>query len=143
MGEPDTRDPAVAFSLPVDFVRIESLMPENLGARGRQLWDALREARPFNAAEVVLLEEVCRMADRLDRFDAVLSGEVDAWMRLTHRTRTEDYEIHIDEAAAEARQLAATFERLIAALKLPEAKAQAERDGIGDLAARRAARHAG
>lgn len=115
----------------------------NLGPRGGRLWDELHEARAFNPAELLILEEVCRIADRLDRFDAVLSGDADTWMRLVHRTRTEDYEIHIDEAAAEARQLAATFERLVASLKLPEAKSPAERDGIGDLAARRAARHAG
>lgn len=114
-----------------------------MGPRGRQLWDDLHEARKFNAAELLVLEEVCRIADRLDRFDAVLSGEADTWMRLVHRLRTDDYELHIDEAAAEARQLAATFERLVASLKLPEAKSNVERDGIGDLAARRAARHAG
>lgn len=113
--------------------------PERLGRSGLTLWEGLSTVRLFNPAELVVLVELCRMADRLDRFDAVLSGEVDAWLRLTHRLQTEDYELVVDDAAAEARQLAATFERLAASLKLPEAKA-AETDGINDLAARRAAR---
>lgn len=114
---------------------------DRLGERGKALWDATRDSRTFNGAELVMLEELCRMADRLERFDAVLSGDSATWMRLTHRTRTEDYEIFVDEAAAEARQLAAAFERLAAALKLPEAKPKVQEGGIGDLAARRAARH--
>lgn len=115
--------------------------PSGLGERGQRVWDGLRKARAFNAAEVVILEELCRTADRLDRFEAVLSGDAETWMRLTHGTRTEDYELIIDEAAAEARQLAQTFERLAASLNLPEGIVD-EKDGLDDLAARRTARRA-
>ncbi|HZQ33715.1 MAG TPA: hypothetical protein VFB19_18535 [Mycobacterium sp.] len=110
-----------------------------LGPRGRRMWEATHQLRPFNAAELVLLEELCRMADRLERFDEVLSGDVDVWMRLTHRTRTEDYELLVDDAAAEARQLAATFQAGVKALNLPESPAESK-DGIDDLLARRAKR---
>jgi hypothetical protein len=33
---------------------------------------------------LVLLEEACRIADRLDRLDALLVGDTDVWFRLVH-----------------------------------------------------------
>lgn len=116
----------------------------DLGSRGQRLWDDLHACRPFHAAELVILEELCRMADRLERLDAVLAGDLDTWVRLeeNHAGRKHTVEVVLDDALGEARQLAATFERLAASLKLPEAKIE-QKGGIGDLAARRAARHAG
>jgi len=116
----------------------------DLGERGQRLWDELHDCRPFNAADLVVLEELCRMADRLEQLDGVLSGDLDVWVRLeeNHAGRKHTTEVVLDDAFGEARQLAATFERLAASLKLPEAKRKQE-GGISDLAARRAARHAG
>jgi hypothetical protein len=45
-----------------------------------------------------------------------LQGDADVWCRLTHNTRTEDYELHIDEALSEARQQANTLRQLVASL---------------------------
>lgn len=115
-----------------------------LGGRGAALWRALSTCRPFNAAELVVLEELCRMADRLDKLDEILSGEVDTWLRLEskHEGRSHTVEVVLDDGLSESRQIAVAFQRLAASLNLPAAKA-AESDGIGDLAARRAARLTG
>ena len=45
--------------------------PTGLGARGHRLWAALAESIP-GPAHLVLVEEACRIADRLDRLDRAL-----------------------------------------------------------------------
>lgn len=66
----------------------------------------------------MLLEEAARIADRLDRLDALLVGDTDVWFVLVHNTRTEDYEIKVDAALVEARQQASVLRQLIASLPL-------------------------
>jgi hypothetical protein len=134
LDEADVSDPALLLFPLLCFGSVTSL-----GERGGALWDATHASRPFNAAELVLLEELCRMADRLERLDEVLRGDAGVWMRLTHRVNTEDYELVVDDAASEARQLAATFQAGIKSLNLPAATAGAK-DGLDDLGARRAKR---
>lgn len=114
---------------------------DNLGERGRVLFDALKDARKFDPAESVMLVELCRMADRLDRLDKLVSGEASMWASIVerHNGRSHTYELHLDDSLAEARQLAQTFLRLAGALKIPEAKAAAT-DGIDDLSRRRESR---
>ncbi len=85
--------------------------PDSLGVRGAALWDSM-EAGASDAA-LVLLGEACRLADRLDKLDAILRGDVDTWMYLAHRTRTEDYELKIDAAASEARQSANVLRQIL------------------------------
>ena len=75
---------------------------------------------------LVLLEEACRIADRLDRLDAVLAGEADVWARLVHRTRTDSYELVIDSAMGEARQHALALKQLL--LSIPMAKESGDVD---------------
>lgn len=94
-------------------------LSETLGARGRRLWAAL-SASVVGAGGLVLLEEACRIADRLDRLDALLVGEADVWCRLVHDLRTESYELRIDSALIEARQQANVLRQIIAALPLKE-----------------------
>jgi hypothetical protein len=89
------------------------------GPRGVRLWAAYCE-RADGEAGLAVLEEICRTADRLDRLDALLTGEADVWCRLTHNLRTESYELQIDSALAEARQQGAALTRLIGALPLKE-----------------------
>lgn len=67
---------------------------------------------------LVMLEEACRLADRLDRLDALLVGDTDVWFRLVHNTRTEDYEIKVDAALVEARQQAAVLRQYLASLPI-------------------------
>jgi hypothetical protein len=106
--------PAVSESL--------SQNPANraFGPRGRRLWAAC-----FSQCDgergVVLLEEACRIADRLDRLDEILTGQAEVWAILVHDLRTEDYELRIDGALIEARQQAATLRQILTSLPVKEA----------------------
>lgn len=92
------------------------LPPKGLRAGGRRLWKRLCEHLTFDAQELALLTEVCRVADRLDALDAVIrkAGPV-----------LPDQRPH--PALAEARQQALVFARLIVALRLPEDLLRPER----------------
>lgn len=96
-----------------------------LGPRGDRLWSSLR-ASVVGEQGLVLLEEACRTADRLDKLDALLRGDADVWCRLTHDLRTESYELRIDSALIEARQQANTLRQLIAGLVLKESDDDAD-----------------
>lgn len=88
------------------------------GPRGARLWAAYCE-QAVGEAGLTLLEEVCRTADRLDRLDALLTGEADVWSRLVEN-RDGTVELQIDSALSEARQQGQAFARLLAALPLKE-----------------------
>jgi hypothetical protein len=94
--------------------------PPGLGPRGRRIWRETTTDHDLDLLSRELLLEACRVADRLDGLDAILRGDVDTWARLTHDTRTEDYELKIDAALSESRQLATVFKQLIASLRLPD-----------------------
>jgi hypothetical protein len=97
--------------------------PRELGAGGRALWRAILKDHPkLDATQKVQLLEACRAKDRLDKLDAVLRGDADTWMRLTHRAQTGDYELRIDAALSAANATANLMKQLIAALRLPDAQ---------------------
>ncbi len=96
-------------------------VPAGLAARGTKLWRELTKIATFNPAERVLLEEACRIADRLDKLDALLTGELEHWIDLRDMVgRPDAVEIHIDAAMSEARQQANVLKQLIAALRIPD-----------------------
>ena len=100
--------------------------PKGLGARGRRLWREITEAHELDPMQVVLLEEACRCADRLDKLEEKLSGREDAWAHLLSRMDLggEDeqvIELRIDSALSEARQQQNVFKQLLASLRLPDA----------------------
>lgn len=87
-------------------------------------------ARHFDqmpADALVVLLEACRAKDRLDKLDLLLSGDVDSWARVMHRTRTQDYELRIDDALARANATAGVLTRLLD--KLPQKAAAVPTDG--------------
>lgn len=94
----------------------------DLAAGGRELWDAITGEHELDATQKVQLLEACRAKDRLDRLDAVLRGDADVWMKLTHRLQTEDYELKIDAALTQANSTANLMKQLLVALRLPDAK---------------------
>lgn len=86
-------------------------------SRAGELRSALGPSCAGNADALVLLDEACRAADRLDKLDALLSGDADVWCRLTHRLQTEDYELKIDSALSEARQQASALRLLLESIR--------------------------
>jgi hypothetical protein len=65
----------------------------------------------------VLLQEACRIADRLDRLDAMLDGR-ESWIRMRSRDDEQtEFVVIVDGMLAEARQQAATLRSLVAELR--------------------------
>lgn len=96
--------------------------PSGLATRGRRLWRELTALHDFDPAERVLLEEACRMADRLDRLDALLTGSEDAWLKLRTDDDGTEVRVVIDSALSEARQQANVLKQLVTALRVPDAQ---------------------
>lgn len=108
--------------------------------RGQRLW---RDERgdSLTGGRRALLEEACRIADRLDRLDAILRGDAAAWM--TVRVGDESMTVVVDKVLAEARQQAAVLKQILAEIRQGAAnKPESGGSVIDQLAARRAARRA-
>lgn len=97
--------------------------PEGLEARGAWLWQAVLAERPtMNAAQRVLLEEACRMSDRLDRLHRVVGGE-----HFVEYLSPEDDEqvfvVQVNNAIAEARLTATALRGVVISLGLDATRA--------------------
>jgi hypothetical protein len=88
------------------------------------------------------MEEACRIADRLDRLDALLTGEADAWLSFKINDDGAEVTVVVDKALSEARQQAAVLKQIFAELRQKTGAAAAASGGsvLDQLAARRAAR---
>lgn len=87
---------------------------------GARLLEALsRPGEPF--AIGVMVEESARIADRLERLDALLSGERSAWMQVK-LGRDGSAEIKVDNALQEARSQATALRGLLAEIWRQRAK---------------------
>lgn len=93
--------------------------PAGLGSGGSWLWSEITEAHDLDATQLVQLTEVCRMKDRLDKLDAVLSGDEDAWMRLG-TSEGDELTLVVDDALVKANQTANQMKQLLAAMRLPD-----------------------
>ncbi len=103
--------------------------PDGLEERGLAFWDALT-ARVLPPAALVLAAEACRMADRLERLDAILRSEVTEWARIQIPDRdSDDMALVIDAGLSEARQQAGMLRQLLTSI---EAMAPKESDEPGD-----------
>jgi hypothetical protein len=89
--------------------------PAGLDRRGRKLWRDLVAAHRFGPAQLALVEEACRLADRLDRLHALLSGDRASWDVLT--LDSGDVTVVVNSALIEARLHAATLKGLVAELR--------------------------
>lgn len=94
--------------------------PSGLASKGRKLWREVTDAHDLAAPELVLLEEACRIADRLDRLDAILADDDAAWLRTRLSDDGMQITVTVDGAMSEARQQANVLKQLIAALRLPD-----------------------
>lgn len=97
------------------------------GVRGQRLWDAHREDVEGERG-LVLLEEACRIADRLDALDGLLRGGAEVWCRIVEDFRSGAIELRIDGALVEARQQANVLRQIVAALPLKEAAGAGDED---------------
>lgn len=113
-------------------------------SRGRALWKAMHTTgASYTPMQMVLLEEACRIADRLDRLDAVLSGGAYDWLDLIGAKGNPDrQEIIVDKALSEARQQALALKQIVAELRQSVSASKPATGGnvLDQLAARRAAR---
>lgn len=95
-------------------------IPSGLGSRGRRLWREVTDDHELDASQRVMLEEACRCADRLDRLDDLLRGDIDTWMHLQADEGSGGQVLRIDSALSEARQQQTVLKQLLAALRLPD-----------------------
>jgi hypothetical protein len=73
-------------------------------------------------AELVLVEETCRLADRLERFDSFLAGESDRWVQFREDLEASGDDVRIvkvviDRSVSEARQYAIALKQLVGELR--------------------------
>lgn len=109
---------------------------ESLDVPGSALYEALhRETDSY--AVTVMIVEAARTKDRLDKLDLILRADVETWAVLVHDLRTEDYELRINSAAAEARQQASVLRQLLAEIRRQqnesEPRSPSDEDGLDDL----------
>jgi hypothetical protein len=79
------------------------------------MWDQLvTDDDPIEV--VVLVEEICRLADRLDRLDAIVNGRDRAWLTLEVDDAGE-VTVIVDKVLTEARQQQTTFKALLSELR--------------------------
>lgn len=109
-------------------------MASTFGERAQRLFDALSER--VDESGVVLLEEACRIVDRLDKLNALLIGDADVWCRIEWDPGKRDYQLQIDSALAEARQQVAELRQLLRSLPLKESEDSGESDSwVSDMQA--------
>ena len=120
-----------------------------LGRAGARLWSEMNAGALLGPMQRVLLLEACRMTDRLEKFNAVLTGDVQTWLTLELRKDDEDefertFVIVVNNAAAEARQLAGTLKTVMSEIRMAgrtggAAKTPPAGPGTGSTPARKTA----
>lgn len=108
--------------------------------------DHMSAAMDADPSVAVLVNEACRIIDRLDQIDAIITGKAE-WIELMHfRTKQGDdseVTVTIDGVLAEARQQAAALNTLFTKLGVGKADVSSKGatvDPLDEIAARRAAR---
>lgn len=121
--------------------------PAFLKRRGRMLWQDVTASYDLSEAQLVILGNVCRMVDTLERFTAALASKSTLWFELDAIENADEagVPVVINSMISESRQLTAQIDRSLKALGvLDDAKAKSSGTSVLDeLAARRAKRLAG
>lgn len=101
--------------------------PSGLGSRGVRLWsESVAVKDSWSPGERVLLEEACRIVDRLDRFDALISGDMTAWLSIDWPFKDSPAALVINSVVGEARSSAAELRQIVKQLALPASEAEAK-----------------
>ena len=91
-------------------------MPTGLKVRGRRTWKAMAEGG-MATEQVLLLEEVCRTADRLDELDELLRGK-GSWFDLVEQAEGSGVgTVVIDRALSEVRQQQNVFKQMLVTVR--------------------------
>lgn len=127
----------------MDGVSVSDEVPPGLGSRGSRLWREMTASGSLTPAHSVLLEEACRLADRLDWLNSIL-------LRWTSGVNSDDEDgepksADIQGLLAESRQQATALRGLVAEIRqglkgsAASSPAPAETSGgagVADLTAR-------
>ncbi len=85
------------------------------GARGARLWRVMASSG-LGPVHRLLLEEACRIADRLDRLDAIIEGRED-WLRIDVSDSGSEIRVSVDALLAETRQQETALRGIVAELR--------------------------
>ncbi|WP_262059679.1 hypothetical protein [Streptomyces sp. STR69] len=117
-------------------------VPDGLGGRGARLWRETVEVWQLTPAHLVLLEEACRISDRLDVLNSMI-------LRGSPQVKGDGEELpDISGVLAEARQQQGALRTVIAEIRQgqvgfpPAPSAEGEGSGVSDLTARIARKQA-
>lgn len=101
--------------------------PRFLKERGRALWDDVTSQYVLSPGARVSLAEACRIADRLERFTAMLSSRSTLWIELSDEDQDraayladQDVSLVVNNVIGEARQLANQFQTIMRQLGLTD-----------------------
>lgn len=95
---------------------VDALRPSEMGRAGTAVWEALTSPC-MPPVDLALAAEAARIADRLDRFDRMLHGEDQEWLRLVPERGNEAVLIMRPEGIIqEARQQAVVLKQIRAEL---------------------------
>ena len=105
-----------------------STAPDGLSPRAAKFWDTITREHSPSAADLLILEEACRMKDRLDGLNDVIQGKgvINLMhLRIPHALEEGDdgtvqVTMTVDNVLSEARQQANVLKQLITALRLPD-----------------------
>ena len=96
-------------------------------SRSDTLRDEVIEAKPdLNPGDRVLLDEACRLVDRLDRFEALLAGEAESWATIRDFDYDRHSELVVSSLVSESRQHTSELRQIVKALGLGESSAAAQ-----------------
>ena len=86
------------------------------GSRGQVLWDEMTTGkRSWQPEQLVLIEEACRLADRLERFHELLGAGPEGWVYV-QVPDLGDARLVIDALVGEVRQSALAFKQIVGEL---------------------------
>lgn len=98
--------------------------PDSLSVRGTRLWTQITDDQLLDPVQLVILEEACRTADRLDELDRIIHGK--GVLELMRFRVCDDegsiVEVKFDNVLSEARQQQNVMKQLLVSLRLPDAQ---------------------
>lgn len=94
--------------------------------RGRRLWREM-DGDSRTGGERALVEEACRITDRLDRLDGLLDGDLESLLRFRISDDGTEVTVTVNNVLAEARQQAAVLKQIVSELRQSSAKPAAVR----------------